>query len=72
MQLPTDMRQLLPGDKILDFVREDYRRFLAEYGLTEAGVTWVVADMSDHADMPPGYDRHFLAPSVIHGRGLFC
>lgn len=72
MQLHTDIEQLLPGDKILDFVREDYGRFLAEYGLTEAWVTAVVADMSDHAEIPPGYDRYLLASSVIHGRGLFC
>lgn len=53
-------------------VQDDYQRFLAEYALTEAWVSAVVADMSDHADMPPGYDGFALGRSGIHGRGLFC
>lgn len=67
-----DIDQLLPRAQLLEFVREDYGRFLAEYGLTAAWVTAVVADMSDHAEMPPGYDRYVLGPSEIHGQGLFC
>lgn len=58
MRLQTEIDQLLPRAQFLEFVRDDYARFLAEYGLTAAWVTAVVADMSDHAEMPPGYDRY--------------
>lgn len=53
-------------------VQDDYQRFLAEYALTEAWVSAVVADMSDHVEMPPEYDGFALGLSGIHGRGLFC
>jgi hypothetical protein len=53
-------------------VHDDYQRFLAEYSLSEAWVSAVVADMRDHVEMPPGFDSFALGRSVIHGRGLFC
>ena len=52
--------------------RADYRRFLAEYGLSEGYVRSVVEDLSDHAEMPGGFDRFVRAPSAIHGDGLFA
>lgn len=64
--------ELLRGARFLDFAKQDYRRFLAEYGLTEAWVSAVVADMGDHIEMPPGYASFSLGRSRIHGRGLFC
>lgn len=72
IQHQTDIGRPLSGAQFLEFVREDYGRFLAEYGLTEAWVKAVVEDMSDHAEMPPGYDRFFLGPSAIQGQGLFA
>lgn len=53
-------------------VQDDYQRFLAEYGLSEAWVSAVVADMRDHVEMPAAYDSFALGRSLIHGRGLFC
>jgi hypothetical protein len=53
-------------------VNDDYQRFLAEYTLSEAWVSGVVADMRDHVEMPLGYDSFALGRSLIHGRGLFC
>jgi len=59
--------QLPPG-----LVLEDYERFLAEYGFTEAFVRRLVDDMSDHTEMPPGPYKFTLASSPIQGCGLFA
>lgn len=53
--------------------RDDYSRFLAEYGLTDEAVKAMVADHSDHAELPAGgMAKAYIGPSEIEGRGLFA
>lgn len=52
--------------------REDYARFLTEYGLTQEVVTRLVENEADQMPMPDGIDTLVLAPSVISGVGLFA
>ncbi|AVR10305.1 SET domain-containing protein-lysine N-methyltransferase [Burkholderia thailandensis] len=52
--------------------RDDYRRFLAEYGLHQDVVTRLVENEADQIPMPEGVDTLHRAPSVIAGEGLFA
>jgi hypothetical protein len=52
--------------------RDDYARFLAEFGFSEEMVRHVVADMSDHAELPAWCTKLTIGPSQIEGRGTFA
>ncbi|HEY8709889.1 MAG TPA: SET domain-containing protein [Burkholderiaceae bacterium] len=63
--------QAEPSEDDLDRVRADYRLFLVEYGLTESQVQAIVADMSDHIELPEPHGL-YVAESRIHGVGTFA
>jgi hypothetical protein len=52
--------------------REDYGRFLDEYGLTQELVTILVENMTDQVPMPTGFDTLDIRPSPIAGVGMFA
>lgn len=57
----------------LEADREDYRRFLAEYGLSQEFVTRVVDYTGDHVAMPDGCGASIeLRSSELHGQGMFA
>ncbi|MCP3709725.1 SET domain-containing protein-lysine N-methyltransferase [Paraburkholderia sp. CNPSo 3274] len=51
--------------------RDDYARFLAEYGLTQETVTRLVENEADQMRMPGWVRTLELRPSPIEGNGLF-
>lgn len=55
---------------LVDRDREDYGKFLAAFGVTQARMDEIV-HTNDVIDMPAGYDVE-LRPSRIHGMGLFA
>jgi hypothetical protein len=52
--------------------REDYQRFLAEYGLSQDVVTRLVENEADQVPMPEGFDSLELRASDIAGKGMFA
>lgn len=60
-----------PSQEQLSEDRADYRRWLIEYGFSDAFVSAVAENLSDHVEMPSQYDAVMLRSSPIHGRGMF-
>ncbi|MFM0501874.1 SET domain-containing protein-lysine N-methyltransferase [Paraburkholderia caffeinilytica] len=52
--------------------REDYTRFLQEYGLTQDVVTRLVENPADQVATPKGVADLELRESPVHGAGLFA
>lgn len=51
-------------------IREDYLRFLKEYGLTQEYMDTLANHKDDHSELPTQYDAVELRPSSIHGVGI--
>lgn len=56
----------------ISFDREDYDRFLVEYGFTQEFIDPIVKNTADQVPMPEGFDKLVLRPSPIHGLGMFA
>lgn len=52
--------------------REDYAAWLMEIGRTEEWVRSIVDDRSDHADLPPAFDKAIVSLSPLEGCGMFA
>lgn len=52
--------------------RDDYARFLSEYGLEQSFVTLLVENEADQIPMPRGIRTLELKPSTIAGNGMFA
>ena len=52
--------------------RQDYTKFLDEYGFTQEQVSILVDNKSDRIEMPPGVDTVTFGPSNIQGTGMFA
>lgn len=52
--------------------REDYERFLVEYGFTQQFLDPIVQSTADQVPMPEGFNKLALQPSPIHGLGMFA
>lgn len=61
---------LLSSVKTLD-VREDYERFLIEYGFSAEAVKAIVEKEADQIPMPAGFGKVEKRESAIDGQGLF-
>lgn len=56
---------------LLEIIRADYPRMLAEVGFDPDKVTAMVRNTVDQCPMPAGFEYLRLAPSPIEGQGLF-
>jgi len=56
---------------LLEIIRADYPRMLAEVGFDPDKVTAMVRNTADQCPMPAGFEHLRLAPSPIEGQGLF-
>lgn len=52
--------------------REDYQRWLLEYGFSKERIAALVDNEADQMPMPPKFDRVAPRDSPIHGKGLFA
>lgn len=52
--------------------RRDYLAFLDEYGFTEPEIQVITQNPLDQVPMPPQFKSVELAPSNIHGMGIFA
>lgn len=62
----------IPEPDAHDVDRLDFCAFMHEYGLSEDYVEAIVADMSDHIDLPDGIASVYFATSAIHASGTFA
>ncbi|MBG9389330.1 SET domain-containing protein-lysine N-methyltransferase [Caenimonas aquaedulcis] len=67
----TDLEVEGQSMTLLEIIRRDYLRVLAEVGWDAERVAAVVHNTADQCPMPPGYEHLRLAPSPIQGQGLF-
>lgn len=68
--------ELMGGERnvqlLAQLARDDYARFLAEYGLTQEFVTALVENEADQIPMPKAFNALELRDSPIAGRGMFA
>jgi hypothetical protein len=57
---------------LAQLARDDYTRFLSEYGLTQELVTRLVENAADQTDFPEWVDCVELRDSIIAGTGMFA
>lgn len=57
--------------ELLEILRIDYQRVLAEIGMKPEQVRAMVENESDQMPMPPGFEHLEMRPSPIQGRGMF-
>lgn len=56
---------------LIQFMRADFERVLAETGLSAAQVQSMTENSHDQMPMPLGYEHLRVAPSLLQGLGLF-
>ena len=61
-----------PIDVQIGANRQDYDRFLVEYGFDRVLVETVVKFEGDQIPMPQGFEGVAVAASPIHGQGMFA